>query len=143
MGRSIQLTRSELVWQTRCNSWDESDFQRCLSHLAKYKDEEPKRNEEGRITNHWELSNRERYEFLSQYTWDQICGWFENDDNEPKLEYRKYDDDDWSYSDYLTEIIREEMREENYDSDICSEDYADDYDETWDVLLVNEASDDE
>lgn len=144
MGRSIQLRRDELVWQTRTNSWDENDFQRLMEWLSQYKDVELETDGENAYSNLWQYHHRQEYEFLSQYTWDQICGWVngEDDENEPKLEYVK-NSHDYGWTTYISEMIKDYMREENYDCDISDEQYADDCDEWWDVTPADEASDDE
>ena len=138
MSRSIELRRDELVWQTRYTSWDENDFKRHMEWLATYKDVELK------YDNLWQYHHRQEYEFLSQYTWDQICGWVNGEDseNEPKLEYAK-SANDYGWTTYISELIKDAMREENYDCDISDEQFADDCDEWWDVTPADEASDDE
>ena len=144
MGRSIQLRRDELVWQTRCNSWDENDFKRHMEWLATYKDVELKQGEDSSYENLWAYHHRQEYEFLSQYTWDQICGWVngEDDEHEPKLEYQK-NSSDYGWTTYISELIKDAMREENYDCDVSDENYADDSYEEWDVTPAPEASDNE
>jgi len=123
MGKSINLTRNELVWQTRCNSWDESDFKNLLNWLKGFEGKE----------GGWARDHYNEYQFLSAYTWDEICRYFDvYDEDEPTMAY--YDENgEKRYTTCISELIKEYMREENYDQDICNEDYADDYDEQWDI----------
>jgi len=135
MGKTIQLTRSELVWQTRCNSWDESDYQKYLDWLKGFEN----KKDQGQ----WYRDNFALYNFLSAYKWDEICRYFdEYDEDEPVFVY--YDENgEKRYSSSITDIIQDAMREDNYDCDICSEDYADDSDERWEVITSDDDEDEE
>lgn len=125
MKKTIQLTRQELVWQTRCNSWDEDDYKIYLAWLKGFE------NKEGS----WARNHKAIYDVLSAYTWDEIVDMIENDnyDEEPKVQFCDENGEVW-YSQCISDVIKEAMREENYDCDVCCEDYADDYDEQWDVM---------
>lgn len=123
MGKTIQLTRHELVWQTRCNSWEEEDFKKLLEWLKSFEGKEGQ----------WSRDHYMEYNFLSAYTWDEICRYFDiYDEDEPTITY--YDENgEKRWSTCISELIKEYMREENYNCDICDEEYADDYDEQWDI----------
>lgn len=128
MGKTIQLTRDELVWQTRCISWDAEDYQRYLDWLKSFVDKADKDD------SRWIKHHVEEYEFLKQFTWDQICDFINgNYDEEPTLEYSK-DEYEWTYRTTPSRLIQENMREDCYNSDIISENYADDYNENWDIM---------
>lgn len=123
MAKSITLNRHELVWQTRTNTWTEEDYNKLVDY---YKGFIGKENE-----GNWAKSNAQKGEFLSQYTWDDVLTyWDALYENEPFVEINN---GDWSYKEYLTEIVREAMREDNYDCDVTDENYADDYEEYFDV----------
>ena len=124
MGKTIQLTRQELVWQTRCNSWDEQDYKNYLAWLKGFE------NKEGS----WARNNKVIYDALAAYTWDEIVNIIEKDDydDEPKVQF--YDGNGkLLHSQCISNIIKDAMREDNYNCDVCCEDYADDYDEQWDI----------
>ena len=124
MSKTIQLTRQELVWQTRCNSWDEQDYKNYLAWLKGFK------NKEGS----WARNNRAIYDVLAAYTWAEIVNIIEKEDydEEPKVQF--YDNNGkLLHSQRIGDIIKDAMREDNYNCDVCCEDYADDYDEQWDI----------
>lgn len=123
MAKSITLNRHELVWQTRTNTWTEEDYNRLVDYYKGFIGKEDESN--------WAKGNAQKGEFLSHYTWDDVLKYWDVDYNdEPFIEINN---GDWSYREYLTEIIREAIREDNYDCDVVEENYADDYEEDFDV----------
>lgn len=133
MGKTLQLTRSELIWQTRCNSWDENDYKKYLEWLKGFEGKE----------DGWAKNNYATYKFLSAYTWDEILAYFDrNDEDKPRIQFIDKDGQ-IEYSQSLTEIIREAMREDNYSCEVCGEEYADDYEEDWNIALDSEETIDE
>lgn len=128
MGKTIRLSRRELVWEYRDNSWDENDYKNLLDWLKGFK--EKNQDDPG----HWYKDHVQEYEVLSQYTWDQICEYINNfHDDEPTVTY--YDEKgEKRYSQGVSDIIRDYIREDNYSSDISDAEYADDFDEDWFVV---------
>ena len=123
MAKSITLNRHELVWQTRTNTWTEKDYNQLVAYYKGFIGKEDEGN--------WTKGNAQKGEFLSQYTWDDVLNYWNVDyENEPFIEINN---GDWSYREYLTEIVREAMREDNYDCDVTDENYADDYEEDFDI----------
>ena len=123
MAKSITLNRHELVWQTRTNTWTEKDYNQLVDYYKGFIGKEDESN--------WAKGNAQKAEFLSQYTWDDVLKYWDVDyENEPFVEINN---GDWSYREYLTEIVREAMREDNYDCDVIDENYADDYEEDFDI----------
>ena len=123
MAKSITLNRHELVWQTRTNTWTEKDYNQLVAYYKGFIGKEDEGN--------WAKGNAQKGEFLSQYTWDDVLNYWNVDyENEPFIEINN---GDWSYREYLTEIVREAMREDNYDCDVTDENYADDYEEDFDI----------
>ena len=121
MAKSITLNRHELVWQTRTNTWTEKDYNQLIAYYKGFIGKE----------GNWAKGNAQKGEFLSQYTWDDVLKYWDADyDTEPFIEI---DNGDWSYREYLTEIVKEAMREDNYDCDVTEENYADDYEEDFDI----------
>lgn len=125
--KTIRLNRAELVWQYRSTAWEEEDYKKLLDYLKTFKDKEDEDD--------FAKNNARLHDFLSQFTWDQVCDWCENyDPNEPQFEYENnyYGEGEiWRHSETVSEIIKDYIREENYNSDIEDEEYADDYDEDW------------
>lgn len=136
--RSITLYRSELVWQDSHLEWDESDYQKYLDWLKSFKD---KQNTD------WERNNYAFYLFLKDYSWDEICYWFEHEgEDEPKMLFhsKTHDGDEgYSWSTSLTDIIKEVIREDLFNcADVDDEHYADDWQEDWDINQPTEENDD-
>lgn len=124
--KTIMLSRAELVWQYRNSRWEQKDYDNLLDYLKTFKD----KDDQGDFTK----NNARLYDFLSQFTWEQICDWCENcHQNEPEFEYENhyYDGQIWRYSETVSEIIKDYIREDNYSADVADEDYADDYNEEW------------
>ncbi len=124
MSKTIQLTRSELVWQTRQIIWDAEEFQKYLNWLKTFEGKEDA----------WCRNNYAIYELLAAYTWDEVVDMIQRADydDEPKVNVVGYDGEVW-YTQCLSDVIREAMREDVYNSDIVDEDYADDYNEEFEI----------
>lgn len=134
MSKIITLTRQELVWQTRENSWSEQDYKNYLQWLKGFKEQMAQAE-----PTTWARNNAAIYDALAAYTWDEIVDIIEKDnyDEEPKIQIIHDDGEVW-YTTRISEIIKDAMREDNYDCDVVSEDYADDYDEEWRADTIND-----
>ena len=124
--KTIMLSRAELVWQYRNTRWEKQDYDNLLNYLKTFKDKDDQSD--------FTKNNARLYDFLSQFTWEQICDWCENyNTDEPQFEYENhyYDGQIWRHSETVSDIIKDYIREENYSADVVDEDYADDYNEEW------------
>ena len=136
MGRKIKLTRSELVWQTREITWDETDWEKFVDQLKKWaelKDEE----------SYYKQVYGPIYEVAKDLTWEQVLDDLNKRENaEESITVkiiRRYNigtEQEFSdtYDEYLADVIKDAMREDCYESSVCDEDYADDYEEDFKVL---------
>lgn len=137
MGKQITLTRSELIWQTRQITWDETDWEHFVEWLkgcAEIEDE----------TAYYKQVYGPLYEIVKDMTWEQVIDDFnkreDNDETSIKVQItRRYNiglESEFSdtYTEYLADAIEEAMREDCYDSDVISEDYADDYNEDFQIF---------
>lgn len=126
MGKYITLTRRELVWETRRNTWTEEDYNEFIEWLSEYKDRTDAND------SYWAKNRASEYAVLSQYSWDDIVRIMQGngDEDEPRIQYYDYTGEA-SYKVSIEEVIREQMREENFDTGICDSDYADDFDEDF------------
>jgi len=129
MGKTLQLTRNELVWQTRCNSWDETDYKKYVEWLKGFEHSDQR----------WGRYNYAIYNVISAYTWDEIVNMIEHRDydNEPKVQFYA-EDDDYISSESIVDIIKDAIREDNYNCNILDEEYADDFNEQWGVKANDE-----
>lgn len=128
MSKTITLTRDELVWQTRCNSWNEEDYKSFVEWLKTFVGKE---NESV-----WSRNRVAEYNIFSRLSWDEICKFVNDDNYEEQEDFRipyYAEDGDIMYRAYPSDVIQDAIREDNYDSDITDEQYADDYQESWDV----------
>lgn len=128
MGRTIKLSRRELVWEYRDNEWGEETYRDLLTWLKSF--------EEKDLKDTWVKDHINEYNFLSHYTWDQICHYIENfNEDEPRITY--YDEnDEVRYSQSISDLIKDYIREDNWNADITDTEYADDYDEDWNVSNI-------
>lgn len=132
MKKSIEIYRSELVWQDRRVSWEESDYQGYLDWLKSF---------ENKQDGAWSRNNYELYLFLKEYSWNDVCYWFdhEGDDEEPRFKFHNdLQDAEYSWTSSLSDIVKDAMREDVYNCEICNEEYADDYNEDWRVSEVDD-----
>ena len=136
MSKTIQLTRQELVWQTRRNSWNEEDYAKYLAWLKGFKTQVETTDNPNSM---WARNNAAVYDAISAYSWDEIVEMIKNDnyDDENRIQIRG-SDGEVLYTQHIIDIIKDAIREDNYDSDIYEEDYADDYDERFDVMEGSE-----
>ena len=129
--KTITLTRSELVWQTRHATWSEEDWTRFLEWLKQSTDEK----------NYWHDQYAGLYEKIKDMSWEEAIADFKD----PKISVpvvRKYNDGtSWTYDQTLYDAIVEAMREDCYDADVDDEDYADDYSEDFDISGEDEEQD--
>jgi hypothetical protein len=126
MGKYITLTRRELVWETRKNTWTEEDYDNFLEWLSQYQDRTDAND------SNWARNRASEYAVLSQYSWDDVVRIMhgKGEEDEPRIQYYDYTGEP-SYKISIEEVIREQMREENFDAEVCDEDYADDFDEDF------------
>lgn len=129
--KTITLTRSELVWQTRHATWSEEDWIRFLEWLKQSADEK----------NYWHDQYAGLYEKIKDMSWEEAVADFKD----PKISVpvvKKYNDGtSWTYDQTLYDAIVEAMREDCYDADVDDEDYADDYSEDFDISGEDEEQD--
>lgn len=136
--KTITLNRAELVWETRQNTWDETDWKNFINWL-KRTIEDPNVPDD----NWLKLNYGETYKHIKDLTWEQAVEQFEK--------YRNSDDDyikwtekhgDYSYENCVFDVLQEQIREDNYDSDVYDCEYADDYQEEY-YVEDDEEDDDE
>lgn len=134
MDRKVQLDRDELVWQRRTNSWGAEDYAKFLDYLKEFEGTD--------AVGYRKSYNSQVYEVLKNYSWDQMCDIIDGVLGDPKvcIHYRLNKDDEveYSYEEYLSNIICDAIREDNYECDVSDETYADDYEEKWLVLPLRE-----
>lgn len=121
MHKTVRLNVRELVWESRHLDWNESDYKLFLQDLESFKD---------RQDGDWAKNNYRLFQFLSQYTWEQIYDFMQADeDDTPKFTYinHYYDDKEFSYESSIQDIIREAMQEEVWERDIDEYDSEDCY----------------
>ena len=134
MGKTIRMIRDELVWETREVEWNEVDFNRLKKWLAEYagKEIEPLDN--------FARAHALAYEHIKDMTWEELVEDFKKwqDDDENAIHWTVTNhykfSDDYTYEQYLGELVQEWIREDCYDADITDTNYADDYDEYTEVL---------
>ena len=130
--KTITLTRSELIWETRHNTWTEEDWNNLLKWM-KETIEDSNEHEES----YWRKKNKAAYDVLKDLTWEQAVAEF--DKGYEGLSWQvdnSYKDSQGnlvpsSYKETVYELICEYMREENYDQDVDECNYADDFDENF------------
>lgn len=151
MGKCIQLTRSELVWETRQNTFNQQDWEIFIKEIKRHCEELS--NDDDRNNAHY---FRALYAMIKDLTWDEACTDFNRAKNGAdrkgliQTTYRKCTYD-WGFSDgqgrslrtpekdydvtmYLYEELEEEIRERNYGYDVIDTQYADDYNEDFKLL---------
>lgn len=78
--KTITLSRAELVWETRMNTWDETDWNNFINWL-KCTIEDPNVSDD----NWFKLNYGETYKHIKDLTWEQAVEQFEkyrNGDND-------------------------------------------------------------
>ena len=129
MELQIELTRSELIWQTRKISWTKHDWKN-------YKDWIKGVIEKSTDTDtYYKEVYGPLYEIIKDMSWKDIVNEFKN----PTIEYtvhrtgKTMDGDfcEWDFTTSLHDAIMEAMREDVFEADISEEEYAgDSYEDT-------------
>ena len=112
MSKTVRLNVRELVWESRHLDWNETDYKLYLQDLESFKD---------RQDGDWGKNNYRLFQFLSQYTWEQIYDFMQADeDDAPKFTYinHYYDSKEFTYESSIRDIIQEAMQEEVWENDI-------------------------
>lgn len=126
MGKAIQFTRNELVWETYEVCWDESDWANTLKWLAEKTDDYYK----------------QIYALVKDLSWDEIVAEYKrwNGENEEECLYyvfhtsRSYNGEESVWKEPLWDVIREWMQEDMWDKGPEYSDYADDYNEEFEII---------
>lgn len=127
MELQIELTRSELIWQTRKISWTAHDWKNYKDWI--------KGVVEKCTDTYYKETYRPLYEIIKDMSWKDIVEEFKN----PTIEYTvhrtgKTTDGgtcEWDYTTTLHDAIMEAMREDVFEADISEEEYAgDSYEDT-------------
>ena len=137
--KKIVLDRDDLVWESYRTEWDAEDWDKYVKWLA------------GRVEtlkgkdDSWSLYYRDLYNLIKDLTWDDVIADFnkvEEDYESDKclyiLRHNSFTREDgsceeWTYKNFLHDIIREIMQEELYNDGPYNTEYADDYNESISV----------
>ena len=137
--KKIVLDRCDLVWESYRTEWDAEDWDKYVKWLA------------GRVEtfkgkdDSWSLYHLDLYNLIKDLTWDDVIADFnkfeENYKNEDCLYILRHNSftkedgscEEWSYKDFLHDIIKEVMQEELYNNEPYDTEYADDYNESISV----------
>lgn len=127
--KTITLTRRELVWETRQNTWDKDDWNHFVSWM-KNRVEDPNTPADDWFKVHYS----ETYRHIKDLIWEQAVEQFEKYRN-GDADYIKWTEKngDYSYENCVFDVLEEQIREDNYNSDVCDYDYADNYEEDYDI----------
>lgn len=147
MSKAIRMTRRELVWETRVNEFDESDWQSTLEWLKSFTEKEPRGS--------WDREHITIYNAVKDLTWEQVVAdyekWDAGDEKANLISWElvsegwgfdennnwtRQPDKDRPYKQYLGEFLHEMIQEDNYNADVEDYDYAGDYDE--DVVIIED-----
>lgn len=109
--KTVKLNVSELVWESRHLDWNEEDYKLYLQDLESCKDKQE---------SDWSKNSYRLFQFLSQYTWNQIVDFMQDEDDAPKFTYinHYFDDKEYCHEATIQEIISEAMQEDVWDRDI-------------------------
>ena len=136
--KKLVLNRRDLVWENYETVWDAEDWDRYVKWLAG-------------VVKHQEENNsratfyRDLYNLVKDLTWDDVIADFnefeENYESNKCLYIERHNhqvnqngsQEDWSYKNFLHDIIREAMQEELYNDGPYDTEYADDYEEDFSV----------
>lgn len=137
--KKLVLNRRDLVWESYETVWDAEDWDRYVKWLAETV--EKHQEEDGS----WATFQRDLYNLVKDLTWDDVIADFnkfekdyESDDClyiERHNRWQRADGswDEYSYKNFLHDIIREAMQEELYNDGPYDTEYADDYEEDFRV----------
>ena len=137
MGKSIRMTRNELVWETRINYFTEDDWNKIKEWLSTFVDR-AEANQPDTWTGHQVII----YNRVKDLTFDDVLADFaefeKNYESDKcikvELTNKRYNGETWTYNQFLHDLIIEWVREDNYDSDIVDTQYADDSEEYVDII---------
>lgn len=141
MSKTIEMTRSELVWETRRNEFGAKDWEDTVAWLKGLAEKQEDTS--------WYRDHRIIYNAVKDLTWDEVYEdfkrWYvEGEDAEGLIYWElvyegwgydenhnwvKMPENDRTYKQYLGDFLREIIQEDNYDADIDDYDYAGDYEE--------------
>ena len=134
--KKLVLNRRDLVWECYEAIWDAEDWDKYVRWLA------------GAVKQYQEKGDSwaiDLYNLVKDLTWEDVIAdfnKFEGDYSTDECLYierhnrwQKADgsQEDWSYKNFLHDIIREVMQEDLYNSGPYDTDYADDYEEDFHV----------
>lgn len=134
MAKTIKMTRKELVWETREVEWNEVDFNR----LKKWLKEFAGKNYDA--LDNFARSHLVAYEHIKDMTWEEVFEdfkkWDNGDEDAIHWTFTNYYNsiDDYTYTQYLGDLIQEWIREDCYDADITDVNYADDSEENIKII---------
>lgn len=138
--KRLVLNRQDLIWEKYKRAWTDKDWADFVRSTK------ARIEEEGQEQDSWLEYQKDLYELIKDLTWEDVIADFNkfqnsNEDEENCLYivrhslYKREDGsvEDYSYKDFLHEIIREQMQEEAYECGPYDSDYADDCVESFDV----------
>lgn len=142
--KKLVLNRQDLVWESYETEWDAEDWARYVKWLAGVVKQHQEEN------NSWATFYRDLYNLVKDLTWDDVIADFkefeENYESNKCLYIERHNrrvnqngsQEDWSYKNFLHDIIREAMQEELYNNGPYDTQYADDYEESFTCEEVKE-----
>lgn len=137
--KKIVLDRHDLVWESYRTEWNAEDWNRYVKWLAGRVATLKEKNDS------WTLYHRDLYNLIKDLTWDDVIADFnkfeENYESEDCLYILRHNSciredgscEEWTYKNFLHDIIKEVMQEELYNDGPYDTQYADDYDESISV----------
>lgn len=131
----IELTRSELIWQTRKISWTKNDWE---NYKAWVKSVVETDHEDDNTNIYYKEIYGPLYEVIKDMSWEDTVKEFKS----PTIEYKVHRTNTsrdgsiytWDYTETLHDAIMAAMREDVYEADVCDEEYADDCEEDTNVF---------
>ena len=136
MSKALEMTRSELVWETRVCTFDTQDWTRIIDWLKSFLT-----SADAKDPFTWYGRHAYMYEVLKDLTFDEVIADYEKyrngDDDCIKLTFKTkyYDSDEISeYQEELGYLLEEWIREDCCDADVCDWQYADDSEERIEII---------
>lgn len=137
MSKSIQMTRSELVWETRVAYFDEKRWNETLEWLKTFaeKDTDPY-TWEGR----WAIV----YDRVKDMTFEDVLADIEayNSGTGNHIVFtfksKSYNGEEWEYKDAFYDLLMEWLRDDCVESEVVDWSYADDSEEFIEVVDLND-----